>query len=284
MEKQNLKILVTGASGQLGFDVCRLLKERGYDTHGIDKNELDITDEKIVSEYFSNRYFDCIIHCSAYTAVDKAETERELCMLTNAQGTLNLAKQIVGKETKFLYISTDYVFQGDKDGIYETNDECNPINLYGESKLLGEKYIENLLSRFFIIRTSWVFGANGNNFIKTMLRLGKERDTLSIVKDQIGSPSYTEDLALLIESMIQTDKYGIYHATNEGFCSWADFASEIFSQSGINTNIVPITSSEYITPAKRPLNSRLSKEKLIKNGFNRLPSWQSAVSRFLEKL
>ena len=278
-----MKILVTGVKGQLGFDVHSLLSSKGHETYGIDIDTLDITDKNQVSEYFCNNYFDCIVHCCAYTAVDKAETESELCMLTNTQGTYNLAEQITGKGTKFVYISTDYVFSGKKAGIYETEDECSPINVYGKSKLGGEKVTQDLLSRFFIIRTSWVFGLNGNNFVKTMLHLGQNQDSLNIVGDQIGSPSYTKDLAVLVESIIQTEHYGIYHATNEGFCSWADFAREIFALAGLNTTVMPIASSEYPTPAKRPLNSRLSKEKLTKNGFNGMPSWQNALSRFLQE-
>ena len=214
-----MKILVTGVGGQLGYDVIKELEKRNIECIGADRAEFDITDFEATHKFITNYIPDVVVHCSAYTAVDKAEDELELCYLVNAVGTENIAGICKEIDAKMLYISTDYVFDGTKDGFYEVDDEPNPINVYGKTKLAGEKVVQGILEKYFIVRISWVFGINGNNFVKTMLSLGKERGELSVVADQVGSPTYTADLAPLLVDMIQTDKYGIYHATNEGECS-----------------------------------------------------------------
>lgn len=279
-----MKVLVTGVGGQLGYDVIKELGKRNIDCIGADKAEFDITDYDAVRKFIIDYMPDAIIHCSAYTAVDKAEEEPKLCHLVNAVGTENIA--IICKEinTKMIYISTDYVFDGTKEGFYEVDDVPKPINVYGKTKLEGELVIQKILKKYFIVRTSWVFGINGNNFVRTMLRLGKERSDLNVVGDQIGSPTYTADLAPLLVDMIQTDKYGIYHATNEGECSWAEFAEEIFKLSGMDIKVIHITTDEFPTKAKRPKNSRMSKRKLLISKGKLLPFWQDALRRFIKEL
>lgn len=291
-----MKVFVTGVGGQLGYDVMNELAKRGHECIGsdiLDKEkikqpyeyrQLDVTDEYAVEKVISEVLPDAVIHCSAYTAVDMAEEESEICHLVNAVGTENIAKICKEIDAKMVYISTDYVFDGTKDGFYEVDDVPNPINVYGKTKLAGERAVQEILEKYFIVRISWVFGINGNNFVKTMLRLGKERSELNVVADQIGSPTYTADLAPLLVDMIQTDKYGIYHATNDGECSWADFAEEIFKVAGMNVKVNHITTAEYPTKAKRPMNSRMSKESLINYNFDRLLSWRSALERYLENL
>jgi dTDP-4-dehydrorhamnose reductase len=224
------------------------------------------------------------VHCSAFTAVDRAEDEPALCERVNAEGSANLA--IAAKEVgaKMMYISTDYVFPGDGDRFYQPEDPTGPLSVYGKTKYMGEESVRNTLERHFILRISWVFGINGNNFVKTMLRLAETKTDLNVVCDQIGSPTYTKDLARLICDMIVTERYGTYHATNEGICSWADFAAEIMKQAGKSTVIHPIPSSQYPTKAHRPLNSRMSKDKLEEAGFERLPHWQDALARYLTEL
>ena len=277
-----MKVLVTGIGGQLGYDVIKELNKRNIDCLGADRSEFDITNFEASYKFITDYMPDAVIHCSAYTAVDKAEDEPELCHLVNAVGTENIAKICKEIDAKMIYISTDYVFDGAKDGFYEVDDEPNPINVYGKTKLEGEKAVQEILEKYFIVRISWVFGINGNNFVKTMLRLGKERNEVNVVADQIGCPTYTADLAILLVDFIQTEKYGIYHATNEYECSWAEFAEEIFNVSSMNVNVNNIKATEYPTKAKRPRNSRLSKEKLEEYGFCKLRNWKEAVNAYLK--
>ena len=276
-----MKVLVTGVGGQLGYDVIKELEKRNINCIGADRAEFDITDYEAAHKFIIDYMPDAVIHCSAYTAVDKAEDESELCHLVNAVGTENIAKISKEIDAKMIYISTDYVFDGTKDGLYEVDDVPNPINVYGKTKLAGEIAVQEILEKYFIVRISWVFGINGNNFVKTMLRLGKERSELNVVADQFGSPTYTVDLAILLVDMIQTEKYGIYHVTNEGECSWAEFAEEIFRIAGMNVKVNHITTAEYHTKAKRPMNSRMGKSKLEICGFNRLHTWQDALCDYL---
>lgn len=277
-----MKVLVTGANGQLGYDVVKELQYRNIECYGATRADFDLCDFAAAEKFITAYNPDVIIHCAAYTAVDKAEDEVELCRAVNAGGTENIAKICKTIDAKMLYISTDYVFDGAKDGCYEVNDIPNPINVYGQTKLEGEQAVQKILNKYFIVRISWVFGRHGNNFVKTMLRLGKERQEISVVADQIGSPTYTEDLAKLLIDMIQTDKYGIYHATNEGECSWAEFAEEIFKVAGMDVMVKHIAAEEYPTKAKRPKNSRMSKRNIMNNGFDLLEDWKSAVSRYIK--
>ncbi len=279
-----MKIIVTGVKGQLGYDVVRELKSRNYnDVLGIDIENLDITNKSAVESFMTKEQPDVIVHCAAYTAVDRAEDNKELCMKVNVEGTKNLVEEAKKHEAKFVYISTDYVFNGDKEEPYDIDDQPDPQSVYGESKYLGE--VETRTNdKHFIVRIAWVFGKNGHNFVKTMLRLGNERDTLSVVNDQFGSPTYTYDLSRLLVDMIETDKYGTYHASNEGECSWYQFTKEIFKQSNISIDLKSIPSSEYPTKAKRPMNSRMSKDKLDKQGFKRLPDWKDALKRYLKEI
>lgn len=283
-EKGENMIIVTGVKGQLGYDVVKELNKRGIPCKGIDIDDLDITRFDDVMEYIGGVNPEAVIHCAAYTAVDKAEDEPEKCALVNVTGTENIARACKKNGAKMLYISTDYVFPGDGESEYETGDEKSPQSVYGRTKLEGEyKVLENT-DKYFIVRISWVFGVNGNNFVKTMLRLSETKKELNVVCDQIGSPTYTADLAPILCDMIVTEKYGIYHATNEGFCSWAEFAETIFKLSGKDVKVNRVSSSEYPVKAKRPLNSRLSKRSLDNVGFSRLPSWESALERYLSEL
>jgi dTDP-4-dehydrorhamnose reductase len=277
-------ILVTGVNGQLGFDVIKELNRRNIECLGIDRAELDITDAKAVHEYISELKPECVIHCAAYTTVDRAEDEQEVCAKVNVSGTEYIAKACKEIEAKMIYISTDYVFDGQGDKPFEVDGNINPISIYGKTKYEGELKVTEVLDKYFIVRISWVFGINGNNFIKTMLKLGEEKDNLNVVCDQIGSPTYTFDLAPLLCDMVVSKKYGVYHATNEGFCSWSDFAKEIMMQANLSCEIKPIPTKEYPTKAVRPLNSRLSKKSLVENGFKLLPSWQDALSRYLREV
>lgn len=279
-----MKVLVTGVKGQLGYDVMKELEKRGHQPIGVDREEMDLMDNEAIRIFIMNLKPDAIIHCAAYTAVDKAEEEVEVCYQINAESVNVISQCAKELDVKLIYISTDYVFDGTKEGEYVETDIPNPINVYGASKLKGEQYVQSLLEKYYIVRISWVFGINGNNFIKTMRRLGTERDELNIIHDQVGSPTYTADLAPLLIDMMEVDKYGIYHATNEGFCSWYEFANEIFKQSKIDVNINPITTDQYPTAAKRPINSRMSKEKLKENGFNALPTWQDALVSYISEL
>lgn len=278
-----MKILVTGVKGQLGYDVVKVLEERNIECLGVDIDDFDITDADATSGYIRKYAPDAVIHCSAYTAVDKAEDELELCRKVNVDGPRNIAAVCKEIGAKMIYISTDYVFPGIGDNPYEADDPTGPLGAYGQTKLDGELAVKEILFRFFIVRISWVFGINGNNFVKTMLRLGKERKEINVVCDQIGSPTYTADLAPLLCNMVVTEKYGTYHATNEGYCSWAEFTEEIFKLAGYSTMVIPIPTSEYPTKAKRPLNSRMSKKSLDRAGFKRLPLWQDAVSRYVSQ-
>ena len=277
-----MKVLVTGASGQLGHDVCLELEKRGIPFCAPASKEMDITDCGAVLRYMEDTRPDAVIHCAAYTKVDLAEDEPEKCWAVNADGTRNIAEACRKLGSRMLYISTDYVFPGRGDRFYEPTDPVRPENVYGRSKLAGELAVQSMLKNYFIVRISWVFGKNGNNFVKTMLRLAETRSELNVVCDQIGSPTYTADLAPLLCDMVQTERYGIYHATNEGSCSWAEFAQEIFRLSGRNATVDPIPSSAYPATAKRPLNSRLSKQCLQDSGFFRLPSWKNALKHYLE--
>lgn len=276
-----MKVLVTGVKGQLGYDVVKDLQKRGHEPIGVDREEMDLMNNDAIREFIMKTRPEAMIHCAAYTAVDKAEEEAEICYQVNAEATKVIAECAKKLDITLIYISTDYVFDGTKEGKYVETDLPNPINVYGASKLLGEQYVQQLLEKYYIVRISWVFGENGNNFIKTMRRLGSERDELNIIDDQVGSPTYTADLAPLLVNMMETNKYGIYHATNEGFCSWYEFANEIFKQSGIDVKINPITTDQYPTAAKRPMNSRMSKDKLTEFGFALLPSWEEALNHYL---
>ena len=278
-----MKIIVTGAKGQLGSDVAAKLKKIGAEAIEADLPEIDITDAAKVEKFIAESGADGVIHCAAYTNVDSAETDRELCGKINIDGTRNLALSCEKHGIKLLYISTDYIFSGEGTEPFEVDSPKTPCNFYGKSKLDGEN-AALACSKSFVVRISWVFGENGKNFVKTMLRLSKEREEISVVCDQIGSPTYTKDLAVLLCEMIASEKYGVYHATNEGYCSWAEFAQTIMEYSGASTKINPINSSEYKSVAVRPANSRLSKKSLDENGFSRLPHWQDALKRFLENL
>ena len=276
-----MKIIVTGSKGQLGTDVVDELLKNGIEPVDADLPELDITDSEAVESFVSQSRADAVIHCAAFTNVDIAETDKETCRRVNADGTMNIARSCANHGIKMLYISTDYVFSGEGDIPFETDCPTAPCNYYGVSKLEGEKAVIDNCEKYFVVRISWVFGENGKNFVKTMLRLSRERDEITVVNDQVGSPTYTKDLSKLLCDIIVTEKYGIYHATNEGFCSWAEFAAKIMELSGAETKIIPVTSSEYKSVAKRPANSRLSKKSLENNGFERLPHWVDALERYL---
>lgn len=302
-----MKVLVTGVAGQLGHDVMNELHKRGYEGVGsdiapkysgaddgtavtkMDYVQMDITNSQEVTETIKKVNPDVVVHCAAWTAVDLAEESenKEKVMAINVGGTENIAKVCKELDCKMVYISTDYVFDGY--GTRPWEEDCKdyaPLNVYGESKLMGEKVVSLNLEKYFIVRIAWVFGVNGNNFIKTMLNVGKKFDTLKVVNDQIGTPTYTYDLSRLLVDMIETDKYGYYHATNEGgYISWYDFACEIFKQAGYNTKVNPVTTEEYgVSKARRPFNSRLKKTKLVDNGFTPLPEWKDALSRYLKEI
>ena len=302
-----MKVFVTGVAGQLGHDVMNELASRGYVGVGTDLAEsysgiqdgtyvtmaeyvsLDITNSEAVMHTIQSIKPDVVVHCAAWTAVDLAEDEdkQEKVKVINVGGTQNIANACKEIDAKMVYISTDYVFDGQ--GTEPWQPDCKdykPLNVYGETKLGGELAVSNTLSKYFIVRIAWVFGKNGNNFIKTMLNVGKKYNTLKVVNDQIGTPTYTYDLARLLVDMIETDKYGYYHATNEGgYISWYDFACEIFKQAGYTNTVIPVTTAEYgLSKAARPFNSRLDKSKLVENGFNPLPTWQDALERYLKEI
>ena len=302
-----MKVLVTGVSGQLGHDVMNELAKRGYtgvgsdiapEYSGVDDNtavvnmeyvQMDITDEKAVGEIITRVNPDVIVHCAAWTAVDMAEDDDkvEKVRAVNAGGTRNIAKTAKKLDCKMVYISTDYVFDGQGEKPWEPDcKDYKPLNVYGQTKLEGELAVSELLDKYFIVRIAWVFGVNGKNFIKTMINVGKTHDTVRVVNDQIGTPTYTLDLSVLLVDMIETDKYGYYHATNEGgYISWYDFTLEIYKQAGLDTKVIPVTTKEYgLSKAARPFNSRLDKSKLVKNGFTPLPTWQDATRRYVELL
>ncbi len=279
-----MKVLVTGYNGQLGYDVVRELSSRQIECIGTDIQDFDITDREATLRFTKEYSPDVIVHCAAYTAVDRAEDDEEMCRRVNVVGSENLAVCASQLRAKMLYVSTDYVYGGDGEEPFETDSPTAPKSVYGLTKLEGENAVKKHTDKYFIVRTSWVFGINGNNFVRTMLRLGAERDELSVVADQIGSPTYTPDLARLICDLIVTEKYGTYHGTNENFCSWAEFAQAIMTLGNRNTKIKPIPSSEYPAKAQRPLNSRLSKTCLDRAGIERLPSWQNALERYIIEL
>ena len=284
-----MRVLVTGAKGQLGSDVVNELNSRKYETIGVDIEEMDITDPESVNKVVVKANPDVVIHCAAWTAVDAAEDCDNISIVrsVNVEGTKNIANVCKKLDCKMIYISTDYVFSGR--GTDPWKPDCRnyaPLNVYGQTKLEGELAVADALDKYFIVRIAWVFGVNGSNFIKTMLNIGKKYDTVRVVNDQIGTPTYTYDLARLIADMAESENYGYYHATNEGgYISWYDFACEIFKQAGYNTNVVPVTTEEYgISKAKRPFNSRLDKSKLLENGFEPLPTWQNALKRYLKEI
>ena len=294
-----MKVFVTGVGGQLGYDVMNELAVRGYECYGSDilpkekitlpynYVQLDITKQEDVEKVIGQLAPDAVVHCAAWTAVDAAEEEenKPKVIAINAMGTQYIAEACKKIDCKLVFIRTDYVFNGEGTEPWDADcKEYASLNVYGMSKLLGEQAVAEVLSKFFIVRIAWVFGKNGNNFIKTMLNVGKKYDTLRVVNDQIGTPTYTFDLARLLVDMLETDKYGYYHATNEGgFISWYDFACEIFKQAGYNTKVLPVTTAEYgLSKAKRPFNSRLDKSKLLLNGFKPLPDWKDALKRYLE--
>lgn len=295
-----MKVLVTGVAGQLGHDVMQELAKREIPAVGTDLKEgipLDITDEKAVHQVVQKEKPTVILHCAAWTAVDLAEEEqnKKTVYAVNVTGTENLAKEAAALGARFVYISTDYVFNGE--GTTPWKPDCTeyaPLNYYGQTKWQGEQMVKQYLSSYFIVRIAWVFGLNGGNFIKTMLKVGKNHDRLTVVKDQIGTPTYTKDLARLLVDMIQTEKYGIYHATNEGgYISWYDFAVEIFRQAAVldpaydeeHLQVVPVTTEEYgVSKARRPFNSRLDRSKLVEQGFEPLPDWKDALARYIKEV
>lgn len=279
-----MKVFVTGVKGQLGHDVVNELEKRGIEAIGVDIEEMDITDKESVHRVITQAAPDAVIHCAAYTAVDAAEDNIELCRRVNADGTQYIAEVCKELDCKMIYISTDYVFDGQGERPWEPDDERHPLNVYGQTKYEGELAVQNTLDKYFIVRIAWVFGVNGKNFIKTMLRLAETNSRITVVNDQYGSPTYTYDLARLLVDMALTDRYGIYHATNEGICTWYEFACEIFRQAGVEVEVVPVSAEEYKAKAKRPENSRMNKDKLAENGFERLPSWQDALKRYLEAI
>ena len=290
-----MKVLVTGACGQLGYDVLKELSKRQITALATDIKEeyiqdfpyfrMDITNRDEVLHVLEDLRPDALIHCAAWTAVDAAEDSKEKVFAVNVKGTENLALAAKEYGMKFLYISSDYVFDGEGDMPFTANSEAfGPLNVYGLSKLEGERAVRRILDRYFIVRTSWVYGHNGGNFVKTILKIAKEHNSVSVVNDQIGSPTYTADLAVLLTDMICTEKYGIYHATNSGdYISWYDFCREIYRLAGIKTEVLPVSSAEYLTKAKRPLNSRLDKTCLKEAGFNELPEWRDALTRYLKE-
>ena len=284
-----MKYLITGVKGQLGYDITRELEKRGETNYlALDVENMDITDSKKVMEVITNYCPDVIFHCAAWTAVDKAEDRKEDCYKVNVLGTKNITEAAIKADAKMIYLSTDYVFDGKKEGIYTEEDKVNPKSVYGKTKYLGEEEVRKN-KKHFIARISWVFGINGNNFIKTMLKLSENHDTVNVVDDQIGSPTYTVDLAKLLVDMSQTEKYGTYHITNEGFCSWAELAEEIFKINEKNVKVNRVSTEKYLELTKtkqayRPKNSKLSKEKLVENGFDSLPTWQDALIRYRKEL
>lgn len=283
-----MKILVTGAKGQLGCDLMEQLLARGHEAVGVDAEEMDVTDERAVDGTIEACRPDAVIHCAAWTAVDAAEEpeNRERVRAVNALGTEYIARACARVGCRMMYISTDYVFSGQGERPWEPDcTDYAPLNWYGETKRMGEQAVSSLLSRYFIVRIAWVFGLHGKNFVRTMLRLSESHDTLRVVDDQVGTPTYTWDLARLLIDMIETDRYGCYHATNEGgYISWCDFAREIFRQAGKKTQVLPVTTQEYgLSKAARPMNSRLDKRKLVENGFTPLPDWRDALKRYLEE-
>lgn len=279
-----MKILVTGVKGQLGYDVVNELTKRGIEAVGVDIQEMDITDPVSVDRVIKETAPDAVIHCAAYTAVDAAEENEALCRRVNAEGPRNIARVCKELDIRMIQISTDYVFGGEGTHFWKPEDACDPQSVYGRTKYEGELAVREILDKYFIVRIAWVFGINGKNFVKTMLNLAKTHDTIRVVNDQFGSPTYTYDLAKLLADMVVTEKYGIYHATNEGTCSWYEFACAIFQEAGGPVNVIPVTTAEYGARAKRPANSRMDNNKLTENGFTKLPQWQDALKRYVALL
>jgi dTDP-4-dehydrorhamnose reductase len=276
-----MKVVVTGAAGQLGQDVIQELERKNHQAFGADRQQLDITKEKEVLAFISEVKPDVILHCAAYTNVDAAEENEDAAYQVNAAGTEYLAKAAKLNGTKMMYISTDYVFDGTAIEPYEVDEPTKPLGAYGRTKLAGEQLLQKHLEEFFIVRTAWVFGIYGNNFVKTMIRLGKERGEVGVVHDQVGSPTYTVDLAQFMVELMETDKYGIYHATNSGMCSWYEFAVEIFKQAGMNVTVNPLTSDQFPRPAARPKYSVLSKKRIEQQGLKPLRDWKEALAAYL---
>lgn len=276
-----MRIMVTGATGMLGQDVMRALTEQKHHCLGVSTADFDLRDGEAVRQAVLAFRPEAIVHCAAYTAVDRAESEPEVCTAVNGLGTLNIARAAVAVGAKLLYVSTDYVFDGSGDAPREAEDRPQPLNVYGLSKLQGEEAVRGVTSRHFILRISWLFGHGGGSFVRTIRRLGQEKTEIRVVDDQIGSPTYAPDLARLIARMIVTDRYGTYHAANEGFCSFAEFARVILRADRSRCRVLPVTTAEYGSIARRPLNSRLSRRALDENGFPRLPAWEDALHRFL---
>ena len=281
-----MRALVTGVKGQLGHDVMNELAKRGYEGVGVDVEEMDITDAAAVDRVIKESHVDSVVHCAAWTAVDAAEDNVEICHKVNALGTENIAKVCKELDIPMIYFSTDYVFDGQGTRPWEPDDPVvEPLNVYGLTKYEGEQAVEKYLDKYYIVRIAWVFGVNGKNFIKTMLNLGKTHDTLTVVNDQVGTPTYTYDLSRLVVDMLEKEEYGKYHVTNEGgYISWYDFAKEIFRQAGMDVTVNPVSSDAYPAKAKRPANSRLEKKKLDEHGFDRLPTWQDALARYLKEI
>ena len=279
-----MRVLVTGYAGQLGFDTVRLLEQRGIECRGVDVQDFDLTDGRAVRDYVRTYRPTAIVHCAAYTNVDKAESQPEICAAVNGMGTVNIVRAALSVGAKVVFISTDYVFPGTGDKPWKINDAYGPRNVYGMSKVQGEDAVRSLMTRYFILRTSWVFGKNGHNFVRTMIRLGKEKKEIRVVDDQISSPTYTRDLARVICDMLPTEKYGIYHVRNEGFVSCFQFAKMIMEKTGLPCRVLPVPSSEYPTPAKRPLNSRLDGSRLAEAGFEPMPTVESALDRYLDEI
>lgn len=280
----SIRVLVTGANGQLGHDVVKRLEELEIEAVGVDKEDFDLSDKAQTHDFILSAKPDVVVHCAAYTAVDRAEEDQKICYAVNSEGTRSIAEACKAIDAKLVYISTDYVFDGEGMDPQPEDRPTKPVNYYGYSKEQGEVAVKELLENYFIIRTSWMYGINGNNFVKTMLKLAQSKPELSVIDDQIGAPTYTSDLAALICDMLQTTRYGTYHGVNEGYCSWYEFALAIFEKSGISIAVHPIRTSEYPARVKRPLNSRLSKENLDKAGFSRLPHWQDALDRFMKEI
>ena len=279
-----MKVLVTGAKGQLGWDVLRELDRRGIPCRGTDVEDFDLTDGPAVKNFVREYMPDVIMHCAAYTAVDKAESEPEICARVNGDGTMNVVRAALSVGAKLVYISTDYVFSGEGEEPWTEEDPYQPKNVYGLSKLQGEIAVRSLMKRYFLLRTSWVFGLHGRNFVRTMRQLGRERNEIRVVDDQVGSPTYTVDLARVICNMIPTEKYGIYHVCNSGWMSWAHFAELIMAEEMLRCKVTPVPTSEYPTPAHRPLNSRMSTRKLNEAGFGPMPGVEDALHRYLQEL
>ena len=280
-----MRIMVTGANGQLGYDCVAEARHRGYEIYGLGRTELDITDQKAILERIGAIKPDAILHCAAWTTVDGAEDQPEVCRKINADGTRNIAEAAKAADAKLLYISTDYVFDGSGETPWKETDEPHPLNVYGRSKLAGEEAVRSIADRHFIVRTSWLYGVHGKNFVKTILRIGRECDTVRVVNDQIGTPTCSADLARLIVDMAETDSYGTYHAVNTGgYISWYDFTKEIFALAGIDSKVIPVSSEEYGAKAIRPKNSRMDTGKSVEAGFTPLPDWKDALTRYMKEL